>query len=104
MTTEQQNAPTKQSSNTKHVTDIIESDSDGSDFWATRHSKSQKTAGPHSTTIQYYPGSWKTVLEKAKDRFVWHVFINQEFPVLDTDLGVAQTILHDFSVYLKYLL
>jgi len=61
---------------------------------APRHSKSQNTA-PCPKTLQYYPGSWKTVLERAKNRFVRHVFLNLAFPVRDDHLDIADSILHE---------
>ncbi len=57
-----------------------------------RHSK-QKTANPK--TVQYYPGSWKIVLERSKNRFARHVFLNQGFPVRSADIGIARDILHE---------
>jgi hypothetical protein len=58
--------------------------------------------GPHSrprqpapTTLRFYPGSWKTVLDRAKNRFARHVFLNQGFPVHSSDLGTARDILYE---------
>lgn len=71
-----------------------ESNQADSNLRASRHSKSQHAA-LRPTTIHFYPGAWKIVLERAKDRFVRHVFLNQAFPVRSKDLGVAQAILHE---------
>jgi len=61
---------------------------------APRHSKSKlKNISP--TTVQYYPGSWKVVLERSKNRFARHVFLNQGFPVRGADIGIARDILHE---------
>lgn len=57
------------------------------------HRKSQGSE-PHPKTIKYYPGSWKTVLERAKQKFVRHTFINQGFALCDNDLGIARKIIH----------
>lgn len=48
-----------------------------------------------STTLGFYPGSWKTVLIRAKNRFARHVFLNQGFPVRSSDLGIARDILYE---------
>lgn len=50
---------------------------------------------PSATTVQYYPGAWKIVLERAKNRFVRHVFLNQGFPVQNAHLHIAETILYE---------
>jgi hypothetical protein len=60
---------------------------------APRWSKSQKSS--HPTTVGFYPGSWKTVLDRAKNRFAQHVFLNQGFPVHSSDIGIARDILHE---------
>ena len=59
-----------------------------------RHSKSQHgPSGP--TTSHFYPAAWQTVIERAKHRFVRHVFKNQGFPVRDKDLNIAEDILYE---------
>jgi hypothetical protein len=60
-----------------------------------RAPRRKSEGGPSATTIQYYPGAWKTVLERAKNRFVHHVFLNQGFPVRNVHLPIAETILHE---------
>jgi len=57
------------------------------------HPKSQGSE-PHPKTIKYYPGSWRTVLERSKQKFVRHTFINQGFALCDNDLGIARKIIH----------
>jgi hypothetical protein len=59
---------------------------------APRHSKLRQ---PQATTVSYYPGSWKEVLENAKNRFVRHVFLNQGFPVRHAHIEIARDILHE---------
>jgi hypothetical protein len=60
-----------------------------------RYSKSKHKVAAGPTTVQYYPGSWKEVLERAKNRFARHVFLNQAFPVRAQDIGIARDILHE---------
>jgi hypothetical protein len=71
-----------------------ESDTDHFNRRASRHSKTHHLA-PRPTTVHFYPGSWQTVLERAKDRFVRHVFVHQAFPVREKDLGIAERILQE---------
>jgi len=96
---EQQETPSDQRSNVDHETDsgsdANTEDSDAPHSRATRHSKSQHMMAPRPITVQYYPGPWKTVLERAKNRFVQYVFVNHGFPVRDADLDVAQNILYE---------
>ena len=67
---------------------------DGQYLRVPRHSKSKhKATSP--TTVQYYPGSWKEVLERAKNRFARHTFLNQGFPIRAQDIGIARNILHE---------
>ena len=47
------------------------------------------------TTAHFYPGAWQTVLERAKNKFVRHVFLKKGFPVRDEDLHVADAILRE---------
>lgn len=75
-----------------------DAESDGSvanepDQHTPRHPKPRE--GPSSLTVQYYPGGWKIVLERAKNRFVRHVFLHQGFPVRSAHLNIAETILHE---------
>jgi hypothetical protein len=76
------------------VDDEDESNSSNTRQRAPRHSKSQE-ASCSPTTIQYYPGGWKIVLERAKNRFVRHVFLQQGFPTRDEHLDIAGAILHE---------
>jgi hypothetical protein len=93
----------QQPGNPQHGTDLEDVASDIGDYStdpepddlylrAPRHSK-QKTVNPK--TVQYYPGSWKVVLERSKNRFARHVFLNQGFPVRSADIGIARDILHE---------
>jgi len=60
---------------------------------APQGSKARKPAGP--STVRYYPGSWKTVLDRSKNRFARHVFLNQGFPARTPDLHIARDILYE---------
>lgn len=58
-------------------------------------SRSSRQQPPAPMTLHFYPRSWKMVLNRAMDRFAWHVFLNQGFLVCSSDLSIAQNILYE---------
>lgn len=65
----------------------------GNALRAVRHSKSHHMpSGP--TTSHFYPAAWQIVIERAKHKFIRHIFLNQGFLVRDKHLDIAEDLLH----------